>query len=157
MQIDFKQLLQAKFFELGEKIKARDALDLEIAKLHQFVRATLRMLPEKDQDEFERYLDNLDVRSVGLTEAIKRALQSAPKDAWISGPALRSRLLESGFDFSEYTSNPLASIYSVAKRFKPDEVQTQIVEGVRSFRWIGPRKAKAERFKSRFRSRFSGE
>jgi len=150
-------MLYEKFNELGEKIQAREALDLEIAKLHQFVRATLRMLPEKEQDEFEQRIDDLDIRSVGLTDAIKRTLQAAPEDAWISGPALRQRLIEAGFDFSQYTSNPLASIYSVAKRFKPTEVKSDMIEGVRSFRWVGPRKATVARFKSRFRSRFTGE
>jgi hypothetical protein len=151
MDTDFKQLLEEKFLELGEKIQARDALELEIAKLHQFVRATLRMLPEKDQDEFEHYIDDLNVRSMGLTDAIKRALQAAPADAWISGPALRQRLIEAGFDFSQYTSNPLASIYSVAKRFKPSEVQTKMIDGLRCFHWVGPRRREVERFKSRFK------
>ncbi|MGA2370429.1 MAG: hypothetical protein ABSG11_07155 [Candidatus Korobacteraceae bacterium] len=151
MEIDYKQLLYEKFLELGEKIKARDALEFEIAKLNQFVRATLRMLPEKEQEEFEQYLNELDIRSGGLTDAIKRALQAAPKDAWITGPALRQRLIEAGFDFSQYTSNPLASIYSVAKRFKPTEVKTEMIEGIRSFRWVGPRRREVERLKSRFK------
>jgi hypothetical protein len=141
MNDDYRQLLNDKFLELGRKITERERLDAEIAKLHQFVRATLRMLPEDEQDTFEQQLNELDIRSKGLTDAIRDALQGAPSDAWITGPALRARLMESGFDFSRYVSNPLASIYAVVKRFKPTEIETTVLDGVRAFRWIGDRPA----------------
>ncbi len=139
MSDDYRQLLKDSFIALGRKIEERDRLDSDIAKLHQFVRATLRMLPEDQQDAFEQQLDELDIRSKGLTDAIRDALQAAPADARITGHALRARLMESGFDFSKYVSNPLASIYAVAKRFKPTEVETTVIDGVRTFRWIGDR------------------
>ena len=139
MSDDYRQLLNDSFLTLGRKIEERDRLDAEIAKLHQFVRATLRMLPEGEQDAFEQQLGELDIRSKGLTDAIRYALQAAPADARITGHALRARLMESGFDFSKYVSNPLASIYAVAKRFKPTEVETAVIDGVRTFRWIGDR------------------
>ena len=143
MSTGYRKLLDEKFTELGNAIMERDALDLEIAKLHQFVRATLNMLPGGEQQECKELLDKLDTRSKGLTDAIREALKTAPADVLITGPALRARLMESGFDFSSYTSNPLASIYAVLKRFRPTDVETTTIEGVRAFRWIGERQPSA--------------
>jgi hypothetical protein len=157
MTMDYRTLLEEKFIELGEKLAARDGLDLEIAKLHQFVRATLRMLPDQEQDAFERRLDQYEFRSVGLTDAVRNALRSAPEDAWTTGPALRQRLIESGFDFTGYTSNPLASIHAIAKRFKPSEVKTQIIDGVRAFRWVGPRASFEGRYRGKPKEGYRGK
>jgi len=117
--------------------RQRDELEMQIAKLNQLIRAALNMLPDDERENLEKNIELIDGRNIGLTEAVRQALLHAPRGAWIPGTDLRKMLIEAGFDFSEYTSNPLASIYSVAKRFKPQEVETSVIDGVRVFRWKG--------------------
>lgn len=137
MSDDRRQLLQDKVAELRQKLVDRDQVDLEIAKLKLLIFSSLKMLPASEQDALERQLNELETRPDALTEAVRGILQGAPPGAWITGHALRVRLMESGFDFSKYNLNPLASIYAAAKRFNRTDVETDVTDGSRAFRWIG--------------------
>ena len=139
MDKDYRQLVKDSVSKRGELIRERDELEMQIAKLNQLIRAGLNMLPDDERDNLEKNIELIDGRNIGLTEAVRQALLHAPPGAWIPGTDLRKMLIEAGFDFSEYKSNPLASIYSVAKRFKPQEVETSVIDGVRVFRWKGLR------------------
>ena len=102
------------------------------------MQATLEMLPDAERDGFatlfREALKEKQRQEAGLTEAIRRILQEHKR--WISVSEVRDRLVESGFDFSEYKANPLASISTTLKRMKPDEVETAQFEGVAAYRWI---------------------
>jgi hypothetical protein len=137
MAEDYVQLVKASVLKLGELTRQRDELEAQIAKLNQFISATLNMLPDEERERLQVKIDFIDARNLGLTDAVRKVLQHAPRHAWVAGTEIRKTLIEAGFDFSEYTSNPLASIYAVAKRFKPQEVETDVIDGVRAFRWKG--------------------
>jgi hypothetical protein len=134
---DYKEILAKEFAEFGQLILRRQQVEFEIAQKHQFIRAALNMLPDEDRATFEAKLSQLAGESLGLTDAIRKALQSNPKKAH-TATDVRNTLKEMKFDFSRYTSNELASIHSVLKRLKPEEVETTDIDGVMAWRWVGP-------------------
>ena len=134
MTTDYKAVIEQAFKELGELILKREEADLQVAKRLQLIRATVNMLPDDEREQFESMLSHFGNRSVGLTEAIRNVLRNAPEQ-WHTATVVRDKLVSAGFDFSEYAANPLASIHTILKRFKPEEVERAIIEGVPAYRW----------------------
>jgi hypothetical protein len=133
--VNYKDVLDKSYDDFTRLIKQREELELEIAKLHQFIKATANMLSDEDRVVFMANVDQLAGDAVGLTEAVRNTLKAAaPK--WLTAASVRDQLLATGFDFSGYTSNPLASIHAVLKRMKPSEAETNNIEGVAAYRWI---------------------
>jgi hypothetical protein len=150
-----------KFEELQRK---RDAIEAEALKLEQLVLATANMLPDEQKDLLLRRMEIIQaltqLREGGLTDAIRAILQTAPD--WLTVTNVRDRLVSAGFDFSSYSTNPLASISTTLRRMKPEEVENTAVDGVAAYRWKQPSKAeKAEAIRkaiiSRKPSAFYGE
>lgn len=134
---DYKQIFVKEFAEYGELLLRRQQIEFEIAQKHQFLRATLNMLPEEDRAAFEAQFSQLAGEALGLTDAIRKALQSNHKKAY-TATEVRNKLREFKFDFSRYKSNELASVHSVLKRLKPEEVDVTEIDGVMAWRWVGP-------------------
>jgi hypothetical protein len=135
-KIDYKTILEQAFVEYGAMVLQRQELDLELAKKTQFIRATMNMLPDSDKAVFETALSNLGGPSLGLTDAIRKALQTEPNKPFTASH-VRDKLKLSNFDFNSYKTNPLASIHAVLKRLKPEEVETTDIDGVTAWRWVG--------------------
>ena len=89
------------------------------------------MLPDEERAFFIAKLHEIDsdeeTRSIGLKEAISRVLSANPLKA-ITATQVRDRLLESSFDFSNYTANPLASVSTTLKRMVGREATAIAVE-----------------------------
>ena len=134
--IDYKAILEQAFAEYGSMILERQGLDLEIAKKKQFIRATMNMLPDEEREKFNTAFEVVSGESLGLTDAIRKVLQSNPKKPF-TATEVRDQLQKSKFDFSAYRSNPLASIHAVLKRLKSEEVESTEIDGVSAWRWIG--------------------
>jgi hypothetical protein len=139
--VDFKAVLDESFNEFRQLTTQREELDVKIAKLHQFIRATANMLPDEDRVVFMANVEQLAGDAVGLTDAIRNTLKAtAPK--WRTAVDVRDELLASGFDFSRYTSNPLASVHAVLKRMKSSDVESTTNEGDALYRWKEGRSSK---------------
>jgi len=142
--VDYKAILDDAFIRLGLAIQRRDAAEVEIAKQRQFIVATLNMLSDVEKRQFSQRLQTVtqqeDARSAGLTEAIRKALQASGRK-WMTVAQVRNYLMNSGFDFTGYTANPLASISTTLRRLVPDEAETTTVETVAAYRWKGSRLA----------------
>jgi hypothetical protein len=55
---------------------------------------------------------------------------------WLTVTNVRDRLNKAGFDFSTYSSNPLASISAILRRMKPEEIESTVADGgVAAYRW----------------------
>jgi hypothetical protein len=150
--VDYNVLLDKSFDEFASLIKQREDLDLKVAKLHQFIRATANMLPDEDRVVFIAKVDQLAGDAVGLTDAVRNTLKAAPSK-WFAATTVRDQLLASGFNFHGYTSNPLASIHAVLKRLKSSEAETTTIEGVAVYRWI----VRFPRLKGEHRHKVAGE
>jgi hypothetical protein len=73
-----------------------------------------------------------DIRKT-LTECCRDILRK--KQDWMSPVQIREALLAAGFDFSNYTSNPLSSIHTTLKRMVPEELLTETRPDGQVYRW----------------------
>jgi hypothetical protein len=135
---DYRAVLTDAFARLAEISDQRQALDIQSAKLQQFIAATINMLPDDESKEYTdalvKFTENIEARTRSLTEEIRKVLQGMNGEL-LTVTQVRDKLIASGFDFSAYTSNPLASVSTTLKRFKPDEVQCRVIGGVNFYRW----------------------
>jgi len=69
-----------------------------------------------------------------LSECCRDILRQ--KKDWMSPVQVRESLLAAGFDFSNYTSNPLSSIHTTLKRLTADEVESEMRTEGQVYRWI---------------------
>jgi len=135
---DYKGILDDTVSKFVAARAKKNELEHEIAKLRQFFFATINMLPDKDREaflaRFHKVILEEERSAVGLKEAITRVLRAKPKE-WLTTLDVREFLNESGFDFSNYKTNPLASISTTLARMKKDEAETTIIGGVTAYRW----------------------
>lgn len=134
---DYRAVLEKAFDRAGKIYSQIEELQIEATKIRQFIMATINMLPDAERDAFLSMLEMLkeDDRTseASLKDACLRVLrESYPR--WLSATRVRDGLISSGFDFSRYTSNPLASVSTTLRRIKREEVQTADVEGVAAYR-----------------------
>jgi len=141
---DYKTILDDAFTKLGFAVTQRNNIEIEIIKLKQFIHATMNMLSDKDRGEFKKRMEELlkqeEANSSSLVEAVRRLLQVMQVNKWLTASEVRDQLISNGFDFSGYTSEPLASVSTTLKRMKPEEVETTLVGGVTAYRWKGVRR-----------------
>ena len=134
---DYKAILDDAFIKLGLAVQQRDAAEVEIAKQKQFILATMNMVSDEERQSFrERLLEinrQNDARSAGLTGAIRKILEESVRK-WRTVAEVCRLLKNSGFDFTSYTANPLASISTTLRRMTPNEVEMTTVEGVTAYR-----------------------
>jgi hypothetical protein len=158
---EYLKIFTEHLAKLGTLTTQRQDIEREIEKVTQMLSACYNMLSEDQQrtwsDTFTLAIEFQKREEMGLTEAIRNILQSNPRQ-WFTPIQIRDRLQELGFDFSGYTSNPLSSVHSVLKRFKPEEVRTS--DGIEGRRYQGiimrfPRLVDAVR-RARLRKAFVG-
>jgi hypothetical protein len=116
----------------------RDEIDAEVGSLRQFVGATIHMLPSGERERFLRWFNDTkrsgESKNSGLSENIREILEGHSKQ-WFTVTQMRDALMVSGFDFSDYKSNPLASISATLKRLHPKEIDCSEIGGVATYRW----------------------
>lgn len=146
-EFDYARALDDNIEKLNATLKLRNEIDVEIGKLKQFIFATVNMVSDQERARFMEKLrlmfESQEAKVSSLIEALRRILEASPKRSF-SVTQLRDKLVDSGFDFSSYFSNPLASISTTLKRMQGKEVSVSTVDGVTAYRWIRrfPRKRK---------------
>jgi hypothetical protein len=136
---DYRAILRGALERLAAAAKERDELETECSKLRQFIMATINMLPDEDRSVFMKAYDEVaefaKSKDIGLKRACLNVLvESSPE--YLTATQVRDKLLSSGFDFSEYTTNPLASISTTLRRCKPEEAEETTVQGVTAYRAV---------------------
>jgi hypothetical protein len=142
---DYKSILDGAMTRLGELLNRKEDIEVEISKTRQFVRAAIHMLSDEQRAQFfkEAYegANRANVKESSLADAIRDVLCETPK-TWFTVAEIRDSLVNKNFDFSHYTSNPLASVSTTAKRLAPKEAETTELDGVIAYRWKSAREAK---------------
>lgn len=133
MSNDYKTILRQAMEEFDSLLKERQELDLKIAQKEQFIRATMYQLPDAERKTVEDWFNSLNTGIAGLSVSIRKVLASSPKK-FHTATEVRDALVKQGFDFGNYSSNPLASVHSSLKRLKPEEVETTTIDGVMAWR-----------------------
>lgn len=137
---DYRRVLEGTLEQILQIERQQKELAADKDRLLQFAAATLNMLKEQEQAAYREIMEALERRAAtGLTDAIRGVLQTS--DEWLSAVQVRNRLVEDGFDFGGYTSNPLASIHTVLKRLTPNEAESRETEGFPEYRWKRPKSA----------------
>ena len=139
---DYLRLVTEAFSKLTEMRRQRENIEVDIAKLKQFIVATANLLPDLQRLQVLANMQLVEdverIAEAGLTEAVRNALRNHPRQ-WLTAAKVRDELVAASFDFSDYKSNPLASVSTTLRRMKSDEVETANVDGgVTAYRWIGP-------------------
>ena len=143
MANEYRAVLQTALEDLKDLLKKRDYLEGQILTKKQFIRSAIQQLPVNQQHKFEEQLEMLTRSYRSLTEAVREALRHAVatrvgrNKGFVTATQVRDLLLDSGFDFSSYKSNPLSGIHTVLTRMKQDEVETETINDVMHFRWKG--------------------
>jgi hypothetical protein len=136
-EADYRKPLEEALDRYAVLFAQKEALIAELLKLRQFIYATINMLPDNERGVYQAKLTEFSALTGGLTDAVRETLKlAAQRQTYFSASEVRNHLVKSGFDFSRYTSNPLASVNTVLRRFKPGEVETTTIEGVIAYRWI---------------------
>jgi hypothetical protein len=134
---DFSQLLTNSLHEYGTLSKERDKIDAKLLKLRHFIYVTADMLPEDQRSIYQAELAEMAYQVGNLTDSVRETLKLATqRNSYLTATEVRDHLKNAGFDFSQYTSNPLASVNTVLRRFKPNEVETSMRDGVTAYRWV---------------------
>jgi hypothetical protein len=135
---DYRAILAEAIERLKRLVEQREELEAEVGNLRQFIGATIHMLPGGERERFLRWFNDTkrvgESRNIGLSESIRETLEGHPK-RWFTVTQMRDALQASAFDFSDYKSNPLASISATLKRLYPSEIDYREMEGVAAYRW----------------------
>ena len=132
---EYIEAVKGHLEKFGSLLEKRAQLDAEIEKLRQLIRATLHMLSNKEEEAFRKIFESMRAPQPGLTETIGGILEKATD--WMTAVEVRDELVESGFSFDAYTSNPLASVHTILKRFVPERVEMRPrgTTGSAEYRW----------------------
>lgn len=133
----YRQILEDALHESSILSRERDQIDAKLQRLRHFVYATVNMLPDAERNVYQAELAMLASRVGNLTDSVRETLKlAAQRNSFLTATEVRDHLKNSNFDFSQYTSNPLASVNTVLRRFKPSEVETSTRDGVTTYRWV---------------------
>ena len=128
--VKFLDALQQAKSELEKAIKDRDALNLEILRLQQLVKALSQQVQKGD----EKLLVNVGDK-MGLTEAVLTILRSSPNP--MTARNIRDQLVQHGFELGRY-SNPLGFVHSVLGRLDQQGKIRQPQPGVYAYYQVKP-------------------
>ena len=136
---NYSQWLDSLFARMAEIMRQRSDLDAESAKLTQLMHAAVNMLPDNQRNEIlDKWTQTFTAqlgREFSLVDSVRKVMQEAGRQQWLTVAQVRDRLIASGFDFSGYMSNPLASVSATLIRMKDKrEVDSNAVEGVTVYR-----------------------
>src|SRR5260370_41345765 len=98
--------------------------------MRQVMYATLNMVPDKDKAKWEKDIDcvvqKATTSATSLADSVRKVFREHPNYGYAVG-GIREMLLEAGFDFSSYKSNPLSSISTTLRRMvETGELETRV-------------------------------
>ncbi len=134
----YQRIVLAELKKVAALRKLQDEVEVRIDKSMQLIHATLNMLPDEQRVAISQQIAQDDklqaTRTASLTEAIRNILRAA-RSKWLTAAQVRDKLVASGFDFSGYRSNPLASITTTLRRLKAEpEIEVNTIDGVTAYR-----------------------
>lgn len=142
MDIDYAALIDNAVKKLADINAKIDVLKDEEAKLLQFIKAILPLVSPDQRKELQAEINQSVSRAAAhgasLVHAIRETLRSKTGE-WLTAAEVRDALILRGFDFTAYTSNPLASISTTLKRIAEKEIgfDTRTSSGVAVYRHKG--------------------
>ena len=133
-EMDYEQIIEQALQRFVSLVDQRETLDHEIAKMMQFIYATVHLLSEDATERFvqkwQPYLEQVAANTTSLTDAVRNTLRSCyPKK--LTAAQVLNQLRTEGFNFSSYKSDPLPSVSTTLRRLKEaNEIIADEFEGV---------------------------
>ena len=136
---EYGDIYFAHLKKLSELRQKEEEIRTERAKVADMAKASFALMSDEEQAHFNEVMAGITEyfrnKELGLTDAIRKVLEASPNE-WFGATRVRDKLKQECFDFSSYASNPLASIHTVLKRFKRNEVKARNDKsGNREYRW----------------------
>ena len=140
MTMNYKKSANEALARLEEILPQIEALRDESERLVAFIGSVSKLLPAEDAVEFRNklleYSARVHVRAASLTDAVKNVLIDSKE--WMTVVEITAKLIQQGFDFSEYKSSPAPSVSTTLRRLadkeKP-EVEAKQFDGTTAYRW----------------------
>jgi hypothetical protein len=120
--------------KIAHLIASRDRLDEQIVKLKKLAAATYELMDERERTAYSEEFAKLSEAEQRLTLAITRVLSQAGRD-YRTSIQIRDQLMQSGYDFTRYVSNPLVSIHSTLNRMKDEVEFVHVDERTKAYRF----------------------
>lgn len=131
---EYQKIADRQLAKLEALRDKRTQIERDMKNAHQLAWAAIRAMPDHEKGPYLARMTARAFQQFGLTETIRNLLQES-KEA-LTPVQVKERLDVAGYDFSAYKSNPLSSIHSILKRFKPSEVQTcPRMDGGTAYQW----------------------
>jgi hypothetical protein len=135
---DYFAMVVAALKEVQTLQEQREAVEAEITKQEQLISALSNFLTDEQKapvlDKLRINQELQRVRELGLTESVRTVLNAT--NEWLTATQVRDKLVDLGFNFSTYTSNPLSSVSTTLRRIRQEEVDFKTnSDGVAIYRW----------------------
>lgn len=131
---EYQQIANKHFAKLRELREEKSRIEGEIKKTANLIKAVLNMMPDEEQGPYLHELQGYEMQQMRLTDAIRQLLQTAERP--MAATRIKQLLEERGYSFSQYTSNPLSTIHTILKRFKPSDIEKVLTsDGTAGYRW----------------------
>jgi hypothetical protein len=139
----YKQTFDAAINELSALMEQREELDnrreelnVRIAQVRTGILALSPLVgeePESVENKYPHLFPDLIQSDMGLTDAVRKVLQSNGK--LLTAVGVRTGLRTIGYDIDRY-KNVLASIHTILKRLaESDEVETGTINDTTAYKW----------------------
>lgn len=118
MTVDYLAVVNDAYAQLEEIERKLASLQQDRQRLTLLIKATTPFLTDEQKKRVVRSILNIEdtpIQFQGLTDAIRSALKRNANH-WMTSTTVKEMLANSGFDFSSYESNPLASVSTVLRR-----------------------------------------
>lgn len=131
---EYRQIVEDHVEKLRKLRDERLRIEREIKSVRELLRAAVNLMPEDEKGPFLHELAKTQIEQMSLTEEIRKLLQS--ENRYLTAPEIKEKLEMKGYDFSAYKSNPLSSVHSILKRFKPSDIEVMHwTTGTANYRW----------------------
>jgi hypothetical protein len=131
---EYRQIADNQLAQLRSLQDQKAHLEETIRRVSELAKAAINAMPDEEKGPYLAELAKHTRQQMGLTQAIRELLQAT--NSHLAATQIKEILEDRGYDFSAYTSNPLSSIHSILKRFKPSEVSKELwPDGVAGYRW----------------------
>lgn len=131
---EYKEIANRHFKKLGELAEEKRRIEREMKNTSGLIKAVLNMMTDEEKGPYLLELRAYEMKDASLTQAIRNLLQST--DRYLVPTIIKQLLEEKGYDFSQYTSNPLSTIHTILKRFKTSEVDKVVMpDGSAGYKW----------------------
>jgi hypothetical protein len=131
---EYQKIADKHLEKLRELREEKERIEKEMKYTRDLVKAAINMIPDEEKGPYIAELGHQVMVQMGLTMTIREMLQQS--DVALTPTTIKENLDAIGYDFSEYKSNPLSSIHSILKRFKPSQVERlHLMDGTIGYRW----------------------